>query len=76
MTVPTEPVRSEPPLLRVVKGDAGPAEIAALVAVLSSVGAAAPPAPAPTPEWPAPHRSVRRTLPHGPGGWRSSGLPR
>jgi hypothetical protein len=63
------------PLLRVVKGDATPEEIAALVAVLSSVGAPAPAARR-TPEWSAHHRKVRRSLPHGPGGWRSSGLPR
>jgi hypothetical protein len=29
-----------------------------------------------TPEWSAHHRKVRATYPHGPGGWRSSGLPR
>ena len=39
---------------------------------------AAPEKPPPrrTPEWQAHHRKVRVTLPHGPGGWRSSGLPR
>ena len=66
----------ERPFLRVVKGDASPEEIAALVAVLGSLG---DPAPAPrkrAPEWGAPHRQVRRSLPHGPGGWRSSGFPR
>ena len=64
------------PFLRVVRGDATPEELAALVAVLGSLSV---PAEAPrrrTPEWSAPHRTVRRTLPHGPGGWRSSGLPR
>ena len=67
---------SEQPFLRVVRGDATAEEVAALVAVLGSLSA---PAPAPkkrAPEWSAPHRQVRRTLPHGPGGWRSSGLPR
>jgi acyl-CoA carboxylase epsilon subunit len=70
---------SEPekaPFLRVVRGDATPEEVAAVVAVLASLRA---PAPAPkrrAPEWNAPHRLVRRTLPHGPGGWRSSALPR
>ncbi|MDN4173600.1 acyl-CoA carboxylase subunit epsilon [Nocardioides sp. SOB77] len=68
-----EPAR---PLLRVVSPDATPEEVAALVAVLSSMGGAEAPAPKPRPEWGAPHRSVRRTLPHGPGGWRSSALPR
>ncbi|MCW2850469.1 MAG: hypothetical protein JWM84_133 [Nocardioides sp.] len=64
------------PLLRVVGSDATPEEIAALVAVLSSLGGDAPPAPRRTPEWSSHHRTLRRTLPHGPGAWRSSGLPR
>ena len=63
------------PLLRVVNGDATPEEIAALVAVFASLGGEAP-TPRRTPEWSAHHRKVRTTLPHGPGGWRSSGLPR
>jgi hypothetical protein len=67
---------TEPPFLRIVKGDAGPDEVAALVAVLASLGGAAAPAPRRTPEWSAHHRKVRRTLPHAPGGWRSSALPR
>ncbi|MGY2704450.1 acyl-CoA carboxylase epsilon subunit [Nocardioides sp. HB32] len=64
------------PFLRVIRGDATPEEVAAVVAVLAALRA---PAAAPArvhPEWKAPHRVVRRTLPHGPGGWRSSGLPR
>jgi len=66
----------ERPLLRVVKGDATPEEVAALVAVLATAQAA-PAAEEPrVPEWQAHHRKVRRTLPHGPDGWRSSGLPR
>ena len=64
------------PFLRVVGGDATPEEIAALVAVLGSMGGGEAPAPKPAPEWSAHHRRVRQTLPHGPGGWRSSGLPR
>jgi hypothetical protein len=64
------------PFLRVIRGDATEEEVAALVAVLGSLGG---PAEAPTrtvPAWSAHHRKVRVTLPHGPGGWRSSGLPR
>ena len=64
------------PLLRVVNPDATPEEIAALVAVFSSLGGNESPPPRRTPEWSANHRKVRVTLPHGPGGWRSSGLPR
>jgi hypothetical protein len=64
------------PLLRVVRGDATPEELAALVAVVAALGSGGgePPRP-PTPEWSAHHRKMRRSLPHGPGGWRSSGLP-
>jgi hypothetical protein len=64
------------PFLRVVKGDATPEEVAALVAVLASAGGAGEPERKPTPAWSAPHRQVRVTLPHGPGGWRGSALPR
>ncbi|MDN4162317.1 acyl-CoA carboxylase subunit epsilon [Nocardioides abyssi] len=68
-----EPAR---PLLRVVSPHATPEEVAALVAVLSAMGGGEAPARAPRPEWSAPHRLVRRTFPHGPGGWRASALPR
>ncbi|WP_295657624.1 acyl-CoA carboxylase subunit epsilon [uncultured Nocardioides sp.] len=63
------------PVLRVLTPDATAEEVAALVAVLSALGSDQAPAPKPVPEWSAHHRKVRRTLPHGPGGWRSSGLP-
>lgn len=64
------------PLLRVVNADATPEEVAAIVAVLSALGGGEAPAPRRRPEWNAPHRLVRRTLPHGVGAWRSSGMPR
>ena len=64
------------PLLRVVSGDPNPEELAALVAVVASMGSAAASPPRRTPEWQAHHRAVRATYAHGPGGWRSSGLPR
>ena len=71
-----EAVEPSRPLI-LVKGDATPEEVAALVAVLqaASSGGEAP-APAPKSEWSANHRKVRATYPHGPGGWRSSGMPR
>jgi len=69
-------VPESPPLLKVVSPDATPEEIAALVAVLASLGSGEEPPPRRTPEWSAHHRKVRATYPHGPGGWRSSGLPR
>ena len=71
-----EPVEATRPLLRVVNADATPEEIAAVVAVFASLGSAKSAPPRPTPEWSAHHRKVRPTLLHGPGGWRSSGLPR
>ncbi len=66
----------ETPLF-LIKGDATPEEVAALVAVLHGVASGAAPTPKPPrPEWSAPHRTVRRPLLSGPGGWRSSSMPR
>jgi hypothetical protein len=64
------------PYLRIVKGDATPEEIAALVAVLAAAGPSDAPPPRRTPEWSAHHRLHRVSFPSGPNGWRSSGLPR
>lgn len=61
--------------LRIVNADATPEEVAAIVAVLSALGGGEPEAPRPRSQWASPHRSVRRTLPHGRGAWRASGLP-
>jgi hypothetical protein len=71
-----DPQPDRQPLLKVIKGDPSPEELAALVAVISSMGTAEPAAERRTPEWSAPHRQVRDRYFHGPGGWRSSGLPR
>ncbi|MCW2817270.1 MAG: hypothetical protein JWR42_57 [Marmoricola sp.] len=73
----TEPVEStpQPPLLRVVKGDPTPEQLAALVTVVSALAAGAAAAdvpPAPRPEWSAHHRAVRPVHRHGPGAWRAS----
>ncbi|GAA0959186.1 acyl-CoA carboxylase subunit epsilon [Actinocorallia libanotica] len=67
---------SERPFLQVVKGDATPEEIAALVAVLSArpSGAAAPEARRPS-AWTDRSRLARRPLRSGPGAWRASALP-
>jgi len=65
------------PILFAVKGDATPEQVAALVAVLQGVAASAAPPERPSrPEWSAPHRQVRRSVASGPGGWRSSSMPR
>jgi hypothetical protein len=59
-----------------VKGDATPEEVAALVAVIASMSAAAPAAPKPRSTWAHPARGLRSVHRHGPGAWRTSGLPR
>lgn len=64
-----------PPVLRVVKGDPTPEELAALVTVLASLGGPAAPPARRTPSWNAPRRLHRPAHPPGPGAWRASGLP-
>jgi len=64
-------------LLRVVRGDATPEEVAALVAVIASMsGGEAPARPESRSTWADPGRRMRTTLPHGAGAWRASGMPR
>jgi len=67
----------ERPPLRLVRGDASPEEVAALLAVLSaaSAGADARPASRHTSSWAARERAVRRPLIPGPGAWRASAWP-
>jgi hypothetical protein len=73
-----EPATDPRPPLFAIKGDATPEEVAALVAVLQGVAASAapPPAKGPRSEWSAHHRKARPSLHAGPGGWRSSAMPR
>jgi hypothetical protein len=71
----SDPVSEEAPALRVITPDATPEEVAALVAVLSALGTPAEEPPPPRSQWASPARRVVRALPHGPGGWRASGLP-
>ncbi|GAA4606885.1 hypothetical protein GCM10023195_25470 [Actinoallomurus liliacearum] len=70
---------SERPFLQVVRGDATPEEIAALVAVLTARARAASAVrttpPARRSAWADRSRQLRRPLPHGPGAWRTSALP-
>jgi len=63
-------------VLRVIRGDATPEEVAALVAVLLSRAAddEAPPVKAPS-AWSDKSRLLRRPLHPGPGAWRRSALP-
>lgn len=70
------------PVLRVVKGEPTPEELAALVAVVTARAAADATAAAARPEedrasdWASYWRNVRRPLQHGPGRWRASAHPR
>jgi hypothetical protein len=74
--VTDDPTEETPPLLRIIKGDPTPEEVAALVSVVSAMAAGAAEAAtkdkAPTPEWSAHRRKLRATHRHGPGAWRAS----
>jgi hypothetical protein len=73
----SEATTEQRPPLFAIKGDATPEEVAALVAVLQGIAASAAPPPAkPRSEWSAHHRKARPTVHAGPGGWRSSSMPR
>ena len=69
------------PFLRVVRGDATPEEIAALIATFTAIAAARSSAAAqskPAPvlsQWNAPARLLRAPLHPAPGAWRRSALP-
>ena len=72
----TAPMRDEP-LVRVVRGEPGPDELAALVAVLAARAGATPaPGPSRTAVWRDRSRAVRPLLLHGPGRWATSKWPR
>ena len=72
----TEDQAQPEPLLRIVKGDPTPEEVAALVSVVAAMSAAAAEAAAkdkaPKPEWSAHHRKLRAPHRHGAGAWRAS----
>jgi hypothetical protein len=74
-STPVEPVETKP-LLRIVRGDATPEEIAALVAVIASMGAIAPAKAKPRSTWAHPARGHREFHRHSASAWRASGLPR
>ncbi len=62
------------PLLRVVRGNPGPEEVAALVAVVSALASSSgeESKPRPRSEWSAHHRRVRGQHRHGGNAWRMS----
>jgi len=74
-TAEETPEETPAPLLRIVKGDPTPEEVAALVSVVSAMSAAAAEAAskerAPKPEWSSHHRKLRATHRHGAGAWRN-----
>jgi hypothetical protein len=63
------------PALRVVRGDATPEEIAALVAALLSRPAGEEPPAHARSAWSERSSQLRRPLRPGPGAWRRSALP-
>jgi hypothetical protein len=65
------------PPLRLVRGDASPEELAALLAVLSAAGGGEEEAVAPRrSEWVSRERGLRRAPAPGRGAWRASAWPR
>ena len=78
--IPAAPDDTEP-YLRVVRGEASPEEIAALVATLTAIAAARSAAEAQAKpahvlsHWNAPARRLRVPLHPAPGAWRRSALP-
>lgn len=61
--------------LRVVRGEATPEELAALVAAVRVVATRKAAAPTRQNRWRDHSRQLRRPGHHGPGAWRASGLP-
>jgi hypothetical protein len=66
------------PVLRIVRGDPTPEEVAALTAVLAAAsgGSGEPEDTGPASVWVERESLVRRPLTPGPGAWRASALPR
>ncbi len=62
-----------PPPAIVVRGDATPEQVAALVAVLSAAsGGDEPASESSTSTWAAHSAAMRHPVDHGPGAWRTS----
>ena len=73
---PASSPEPQQPLLRIVNPAATPEGIAALVAVFSALGGEEETPKRTVREWNSPYRQVRPHYSAGPGGWRSSGLPK
>jgi hypothetical protein len=63
-------------VIKVVRGNPTPEELAAMVALLSAVRAPDPgPAPLRAGAWASPRLLLRTPQGYGPAGWRTSALP-
>ncbi|MEO3808763.1 acyl-CoA carboxylase subunit epsilon [Sphaerisporangium sp. B11E5] len=60
------------PYLRIVRGDASPEEVAALVIALTTRETSTQGTPRNSGTWRSPAHHMRSGLPHGPGAWRAS----
>ncbi|UGQ14436.1 acyl-CoA carboxylase subunit epsilon [Yinghuangia sp. ASG 101] len=64
-------------MIKIVRGEPTPEELAAIVTVIAARSSAGAPAEAPAPsQWNAPARLVRTPLRPGPGAWQASGWAR
>ncbi|MCF2529832.1 acyl-CoA carboxylase subunit epsilon [Yinghuangia soli] len=65
-------------MIKIVRGEPTPEELAAIVAVVAARAAAGgpPESPAPPSQWNTPARLVRTPLHPGPGAWQASGWAR
>jgi hypothetical protein len=66
---------SEDTVLKVVKGNPTPEELAALVAVIATRATTPPPAPDRASNWATYWRNTRTPFHPGPGQWRASAHP-
>ncbi|MFC5063707.1 acyl-CoA carboxylase subunit epsilon [Actinomycetospora atypica] len=73
-----EAVETPRPVLRIVRGDPSPEEVAALTAVIAAAsgGGGEPADTGPRSAWTERESLVRRPLTPGPGAWRMSAWPR
>ncbi|MFC6080798.1 acyl-CoA carboxylase subunit epsilon [Sphaerisporangium aureirubrum] len=65
----------EQPYLRIVRGDATPEEVAALVIALTTRATSPDQTPRNPGTWRSRAHQLRRGLPRGPGAWRASSRP-
>jgi hypothetical protein len=64
---------TSPPLLRVVRGNPTPEELAAVTAVIAARSVATETAKVAVSDWADPSGAHRRSVPVGPGAWAASG---